>query len=195
MLLVWLGEWQAGCLPSSYCPLIHWSSWQAAAPPPRTSPLRSPALALLAAMHHRFAGLVPTARPALPPIHGGVVGRSYPPVHRSLALRLAPFASASVRRACRPLAVSAQSTSLRSLRISLCPLYFLKFSYLYFLANWTCGKTLGYDRVIYLVHGIEASVNALEHLPWEFCSYSERGSTNFAHLVAVTAHTSIAVSM
>ncbi|NP_001183748.1 Acyl-acyl carrier protein thioesterase ATL3 chloroplastic isoform 2 [Zea mays] len=64
-------------------------------------------------MHHRFAGLVPTARPALPPIHGGVVGRSYPPVHRSLALRLAPFASASVRRACRPLAVSAQSTSLR----------------------------------------------------------------------------------
>lgn len=94
---------------------------------PRTSPLRSPALALLAAMHHRFAGLVPTARPALPPIHGGVVGRSYPPVHRSLALRLAPFASASVRRACRPLAVSAQSTSLRSLGISLCPLHFLNF--------------------------------------------------------------------
>jgi hypothetical protein len=138
MLLVWLGEWQAGCLPSSYCPLIHWSSWQAAAPPPRTSPLRSPALALLAAMHHRFAGLVPTARPALPPIHGGVVGRSYPPVHQSLALRLAPFASASVRRACRPLAVSAQSTSLRSLGISLCPLYFLNFFLL--CTSWLTGR-------------------------------------------------------
>jgi hypothetical protein len=81
----------------------------------------TPALGLLAAMHHQFARLVPAARPALPPIHGGAVGRSSPPVHRAVALRRAPLAYAAGRRAYRPLAVSAQSTSpqagLRSLRI------------------------------------------------------------------------------
>lgn len=71
----------------------------------------TPALGLLAAMHHQFARLVPAARPALPPIHGGAVGRSSPPVHRAVALRRAPLAYAAGRRAYRPLAVSAQSTS------------------------------------------------------------------------------------
>ncbi|CAD6262800.1 unnamed protein product [Miscanthus lutarioriparius] len=62
-------------------------------------------------MHHQFARLVPTARPALPPIHGGAVCRSSPPDYRAVALRRAPGASAAGPRACRPLAVSAQSIS------------------------------------------------------------------------------------
>jgi hypothetical protein len=56
-----------------------------------------------------------------------------------------------------------------------------------------CGGNLRYGRIIYLVHGIEGSVIAatllLLTLLWsitrgEFCSYSGRGSTNFADLVA-----------
>lgn len=65
-------------------------------------------------MQHPFARLVLPARPALPPIHGGAAGRSYPPLHRATVLRRAPLASASGRRACRPLAVSARSASSRA---------------------------------------------------------------------------------
>ncbi|XP_066350442.1 acyl-acyl carrier protein thioesterase TE3, chloroplastic-like [Miscanthus floridulus] len=62
-------------------------------------------------MHHQFARLVPTARPALLPIHGGAVCRSSLPDYRAVELRRAPGASAAGPRACRPLAVSAQSIS------------------------------------------------------------------------------------
>ncbi|WVZ86661.1 hypothetical protein U9M48_033411 [Paspalum notatum var. saurae] len=62
-------------------------------------------------MPYPFARLVPTARPALPPIHGGAAGRSYPPVLRAAAPAWTPLASLAGRRACCPLAVSAQSAS------------------------------------------------------------------------------------
>ncbi|KAJ1272178.1 hypothetical protein BS78_06G183000 [Paspalum vaginatum] len=62
-------------------------------------------------MQPPFARLVPTARPALPPIHGGAAGRSYPPVLRAAALAGTPLASLAGRRVCRPLAISAQSAS------------------------------------------------------------------------------------
>jgi len=158
----------------------------------------TPALGLLAAMHHQFARLVPTARPALPPIHGGAVCRSSPPDYRAVALRRAPGASAAGPRACRPLAVSAQSISpqagLRSLRISLLSSILLGFFFFVLVGS---SESLRYDLVglftgIYLVHGIEASVVAVTLLlltllgsitRGEFCSYSGRGSTNFADLV------------
>ncbi|CAO2043274.1 unnamed protein product [Urochloa humidicola] len=64
-------------------------------------------------MQQPLARLVPTARPALPPIHAGAAGPSYPPVHRAAALRWPPLTAAG-RSAYRPLAVSAQSAGIHS---------------------------------------------------------------------------------
>ncbi|CAN6229135.1 unnamed protein product [Urochloa humidicola] len=64
-------------------------------------------------MQQPLARLVPTARPALPPIHAGAAGPSYPAVHRAAALRRPPLTAAG-RSAYRPLAVSAQSASIHS---------------------------------------------------------------------------------
>uniref|UniRef100_A0A0A8Y2C7 Acyl-CoA thioesterase, putative n=1 Tax=Arundo donax TaxID=35708 RepID=A0A0A8Y2C7_ARUDO len=65
-------------------------------------------------MQHPFARLLTNARPPLPPTQAGAAGRSYPPVGLPAELRRAPLASAPGRRACRPLAVSAQSVSVHA---------------------------------------------------------------------------------
>jgi hypothetical protein len=169
--------WVAGWLAAQ---LVHWSSWQAPHRPSACSPQ-----------------CITSSRASCPP--------PAPRCRRSTAEPLAGALRPSTGRYARRPAAEASVPPPGRLRpihqppsrleVSPNPPFVLYTrSFLLCTSGFTgCGGNLRYGRIIYLVHGIEGSVIAatllLLTLLWsitrgEFCSYSGRGSTNFADLVA-----------